>query len=1230
MASIVLGSAVSGLIGPSLFGSVVAGQVANAALSTAAGVVGRQIDNALFGVPSAPRITGPRLADLAVQTSTYGEVIPVIYGHVRVAGNIIWSLPIKETAVTTTTSAGGKGGGGVSQSQTSFQYSVTLAIAICEGEIDDVLRVWADSKLIDPSAFSNSYRLYKGTEDQEVDPTIEAVEGVGTTPAYRGMAYVVIEDFPLADFGNRIPNFTFEVRRVNALVDEESSEERVEDMITAMIMIPGSGEFVYDTKIQSKVPGEEVDSEWVQAGVKERINQHNQASKADALVGLDRLLETCPNLEWVGLVVTWFGDSLDAGDCVILPGVEYEIGAMTEPDEWSSAGFTRDTAHLISFDENDRPVYGGTPNDAGVLRYLTELQSRGIKVMFYPMFFMDVENKPWRGRVTGSPTDVASFFTKTNGYNAFITHYANLVKDKVDAFVIGSELIGLTKVNDGSNNFPAVDELVSLAATVKGIVGSGVKVTYAADWSEYHHTDGGWYNLDPLWASANIDMIGIDAYFPLTDEPQQGYDVQKVIDGWTEGEGYDFFYSDPERTVQAPLSAPYAWKNIEWFWENEHVNPDASTTAWVPESKPIWFTEYGFPSVDGATNQPNVFYDPNSSESFFPYHSRGRVDFRAQRTGLTGTELKWKDSTMITEKFVWTWDARPFPFWPDLLNIWSDGILWKTGHWVQGKLGLSTLATIVADISKRCGLEESDMDVTRLTDVVEGYVLNRQTTGRAAIEQLQQGYFFDAVESDNLIKFVPRGGVSTASIAESEVISAKDGDLLNITRMQDLVLPKKVDVTYINRSFAYQVGNQHSQRQTVQSQEQQTINLPIVLPDQMAKNIADVTLFNAWMERTRYHFSTTSRYMALEPTDVVSVTVGNVTHTMRITDMAVGAPGVVEIQAVAEDVSVYDFYNAPGESTTGTTLVNSVPQTRLEILDIPALPTDVEGQGAIRFAAAGLEEGWKGSVIHRSDDAGTSYQAIANIGEAAAIGNSNTALADGSPHVFDRVSSVIVSLIQGELESVTESAVLNGANLAKLGDELFQFTTATLVAPGKYSLSGLLRGRLGTEYATSGHSAGEAFTLIDSRLSKLVMPNSLIGLSRHYKPVSIGATLGSTTEQTFTYQGNTLKPYAPVHVTATRDGSDNITLNWVRRTRVGGDWRDGVDVPLGEASERYDVEILDSGAVVRTFSNVTSQQQAYSAAEQTSDFGSPQSSVDVKIYQRSEIVGRGHAAVGVV
>ena len=128
---------------------------------------------------------------------------------------------------------------------------------------------------------------------------------------------------------------------------------------------------------------------------------------------------------------------------------------------------------------------------------------------------------------------------------------------------------------------------------------------------------------EDLFYRINVVHVAMPPLYRLTSGPQSGYEVQPVIDGWTSGEHYDFYYTDPERTITAPLSPQFAIKNIAWFWSHAHVNPNSTSTGWVPESKKIWFTEYGFPSVDGATNQPNVFYDPMSSGSAFPYHSKG-------------------------------------------------------------------------------------------------------------------------------------------------------------------------------------------------------------------------------------------------------------------------------------------------------------------------------------------------------------------------------------------------------------------------------------------------------------------------------------------------------------------------------------------------------------------------------------------------------------------------------
>lgn len=1193
--------------------------------------LGGMVDSAIFGGGAKVRGPhGPRLADLGVQSSTYGKMIPLVYGTVRIGGNIIWSRPIKETIVTSTSSAGGgKGGGGkVTQSSSSYSYSVTLAIAICEGEISEVLRIWADAKQLELSQYSVT--IYKGSETQPPDSIVQSYEGAANTPAFRGLAYVVFEDFPLADFGNRIPNFTFEVK--NKALHPDYEDDVLEETINGIVIIPGAGEFVYDTQSQVKIPGSQVGSNWVQQGNQSSINMHNAYGKANALVALDQLEDTLPNVNWVSLVVTWFGDTMNAGTCVVKPGVEYQSGAITSPDIWQVGSFTRFTARQITL-VGSSPQYGGTPDDDSILRYLDELRDRGFNIMFYPMMFMDVSGKPWRGELTGSAADVASFFTKTNGYNAFINHYANLVVGRVDGFVIGSELKGLTKVTSAPGSYPAVTALVSLAASVKSILGSGVKVTYAADWSEYHHTDGGWYNLDPLWASANIDVIGIDAYFPLTDSPQTSYDIDAIKAGWTSGEGYDWYYTDPARTTQASLSAPYAWKNLSWFWNNVHTNPDASTTGWVPQSKKIWFTEYGFPSVDGASNQPNVFYDPSSASSAFPYYSKGRVDFKAQRTALMATQQQWGGSSMIERMFVWAWDARPFPYWPDLAAIWTDGAAWKTGHWVQGKLGISSLAAIVSNLCKRSGLVDADINVNSISDQVEGYVLAGQQTVREALENLQSTYFFDAVESDYVLRFASRGSPVGINISEGDLVPQRGGDnseLFKITRTQEAELPKRVNVVYLNRLLNYQSSTQYSQRETTSSKEMATLDLPVVLSDQLAKTIADTRLFSSWIGRTNYQFDLPGKYSRLEPADVISVTVGGVVHRMRVTSVRMQTPGVLRIQAIAEDVSTYDFYTAPGSSQELLQPIPALPDTQLVLMDIPALPGDDADKAMIRMAAVGLAAGWAGTGVYRSDDGGGSYGRIADLTSPAAIGTASNILASGPVCVFDVANTLTVVLVgEASLQSVSEIAVLNGANAALIGNEIIQFRQATLIEPGKYTLSGLLRGRMGTEWAVSGHGTGERFVLLDGRIGKQVIGNSMIGLSRSYKGVTFGNTLQATPAQDFTCTGKALMAYSPVHVRGARNGGGDLTITWVRRTRLGGAWQDGVDVPLNESSEAYEVEVLNGVNVVRVLT-ASIPSASYTAAQQSADFGSTQSSVSIKIYQLSGMIGRGYPAATAV
>lgn len=164
------------------------------------------------------------------------------------------------------------------------------------------------------------------------------------------------------------------------------------------------------------------------------------------------------------------------------------------------------------------------------------------------------------------------------------------------------------------------------------------------------------------------------------------------------------------------------------------------------------------------------------------------------------------------------------------------------------------------------GLRKDDFDVTRLTDTVEGYIINQSITVRAALEQLASAYFFDIVETDGVLKCVSRGKVldiensTTIVIPEEDLVPTNKGEIaetMEIVRAQELELPKQINVTYIDRPFNYDPVTQTSQRQTTKALEQVTLNLPIVMSATLAKKIADVTLYGAWKERLSFGFIAT-------------------------------------------------------------------------------------------------------------------------------------------------------------------------------------------------------------------------------------------------------------------------------------------------------------------------------------------------------------------------------------
>ncbi|MGS1015579.1 GTA baseplate fiber-binding domain-containing protein [Allosphingosinicella humi] len=207
-------------------------------------IVGQQIDAELFE-PKGRR--GPRMGDLSIQTSSYGTALPKLFGTMRVAGTVVWATDLRESS---SSSGGGKG----QPKTTRYTYSCSFAVALSARAIRNVRRIWADGNLLRGVAgdfkSSTGFRLYLGGEDQAPDPLIASIEGSGETPAFRGIAYAVFEDFQLADFGNRIPSLTFEVEAdpeaipIGAIAETLSDGQVVDEATPSLAGYAASGDTV--------------------------------------------------------------------------------------------------------------------------------------------------------------------------------------------------------------------------------------------------------------------------------------------------------------------------------------------------------------------------------------------------------------------------------------------------------------------------------------------------------------------------------------------------------------------------------------------------------------------------------------------------------------------------------------------------------------------------------------------------------------------------------------------------------------------------------------------------------------------------------------------------------------------------------------------------------------------------------------------------------------------------
>ena len=534
-------------------------------------------------------------------------------------------------------------------------------------------------------------------------------------------------------------------------------------------------------------------------------------------------------------------------------------------------------------------------------------------------------------------------------------------------------------------------------------------------------------------------------------------------------------------------------------------------------------------------------------------------------------------------------------------------------------------------------LAAGDIDVTALagTDVT-GFL----TTGspRESIAQLMDVFYFGSVCSDKLY-FRMRGGASVATVPATDTgagVGAAGEIFAGLERGNDLEQAIQVAVTGPNWLADYEPGTENSDRLTGESVELRRYTTPVVFTPAERKGRADTMVLDGRVAAHTGQVALDDAYMALEPCDVW-IQYDDEGNAYRVrAERENYANGVRTFDVVLDDPTVLSTVGITTERDTRALQLTAVADSEALLIDAPILRDADDARGFYALARAAEAGRWPGFSIFRSADAVT-YASVASGTRAGVYGTCSVVPGAGiGGRRFDERNAIVVNVGSGTLASATRDAILNDGtvNAFAIGAHgrwlLGQFRDAELVSAGVYRLTGLLLGAGGTEQHIGTQVVGDAFGLLRyaDGMVRIATETADQDALRYYKAVTIGQAISSASPQTFTVAEVGKMPLAPVDARASRSAGD-ITITWQRRTRlqVRMIGPAGILVPLGEESEAYAIDVFTDdtfATVVRTLTSATPS-VVYTAAQQTTDFGSPQAEVSFAIPQISAAVGRGFA-----
>ena len=1135
--------------GPVLFsiaGRVIGGFLGGPIGSVIGGLAGGLIGSLIFNRSQK------LVPDYQLMASSYGNPIPIIYGTVRLPGQVIWM-----DQVITKKHGLGKGMGGAAGSS-PYSYWQNVMVAFCEGPAD-LIKIYLDGKIFldntqggqEITQFKFALRTYRGDETQLPDflysNWVSLHVHPPTVPAYRGIAYMMFDKIDLAHFGGRFPQTT-------AVWSTSADFTTVFAKLTR---------FAGDT-----------------AGTTSAFGN--------------------------GLTVDW----------------------------------AREIAYSLSNDGTVR---------AFDLRSQVQVQQNTIPTL--------------SGIAAGSGTNLYGF-----GGGDF---------NHLDIYTINPDTLKITNT-------------VTLATP-----GRGSNFLYPFLCATLTSPNGSFDMLTGNWFSGNAPYAinpQTGAYATGT-MPRQNFfssgscclGAQDPSNGnqdvwWT---NWDFFDPTPSVYLLKATLTPAVWQQL--YEPGFGITPELDTelvrqftladfgaTSGHPEGDPI----YDFTDDTVILKGVNV-----GSINTIKYSPAGNAIIWTSAQGVEGSSQSVLDRGNIAGAAAWVTDIdvldtntgltslSPVPpgspgingtFHNQVYDSYSQSLVFFGSDneyyvaYLKRSIGAEyPVAAILQDICSRAGLNPStDVDVTLVTDTVWGYAITDNKSAGAAIADLCHVFNYDVVESDYKLKFIPRGQPVVATITQPDLgsVDAQDfGKYWEATRTQELELPLQISLKYQDPDLDYNPGSAYAKRTalpvpTVYSKRKRALDLPIIATNVEARQVAEKWLYTMWAERDTYETVLAMKYLWLDPGDNVTVNMDNGdSYTVRIEREDVGADMSMKLALASEDLTVYSGSNSPGAQ------VGTLPQVivatqfgKILLFNVPLLQDldDLDrAQMRIYYAAGSYSAGWTNGGMYNSLNSAT-WNLLNTLPIAADWGYVRNTLGD-TPSKFatDRVNTLVVAFSGSPFipTSCSYDDLMNGVNPLLVGSEIIQFGDVLDNGDGTFTLSTLMRGRRGTEWATGLHTANDLFVFLEvgaigSSRKFLAEINQL----EYWRLVPSGRFLDQVPMTGFAYAGYDLKPYAPVQFSRAPSGPD-LALAWKRRTRVGGYVQDGTDtIPLNEDSEAYEAYVIASAAAlaafdptvpasyVRAFTALTAPTVTYTAAMMTADGFTPATStLYLVVYQVSAQIGRG-------